>query len=95
MCAFVVKEMEEKETIHLNYYLARQELWTAWKNDSGKLELLLQFFHSGFCELFNRHAKGKGDKFSQLLVEWHQFVGSLACSALQTKRSRTVWLQRL
>ena len=68
MCAFVVKEMEEKETIHLNYYLARQELWTAWKNDSGKLELLLQFFHSGFFELFNRHAKGKGDKFSRLLV---------------------------
>ena len=30
--SFVVKEVEEKEAVHLNYYSARQEMWTAWKN---------------------------------------------------------------
>ena len=91
MRAFVVKLVQEKEAVHIDYYKARKELWLEWRS-TGKLDILLKFLHQGFMKLFQQHSTG-AERFSRLLVAWHNFVGSLACSALSNELSQAVWVE--
>ena len=55
MRAYILKEMEEKESVHIKYYQTRKKLWDEWKS-TEKLGVLLKFFHEKFVKIFKDHS---------------------------------------
>ena len=89
MLIYIVKEMDEKEAVHIDYYPSRKELWKEWKS-TEKLKILLEYFHERFVILFKQHSTGK-QEFSRLLLAWNYLVGSLACSSLGDNNTEAIW----
>lgn len=87
--AAVIKQVDESEAVHLRYYSPRQELWESWKL-TAKLDALLKYLLEGFVEQFRLHTTG-AERFARFTIAWNNFVGSVACSSLETVSSCTLW----
>ena len=61
----------------------------SWKS-SSKFEFLLKHLLDGFVTQFECHMIGS-ERFARFLIGWHNFVGTIACSVLQTESSDSLW----
>ena len=85
----MLKLVEELERNHINFFPSRRATWDHWKCEES-LDVFLSFLLTGFCDLLQIHIVG-AERFTNFLVSWYNFVGSIAVHSLCTERSSAVW----